>query len=132
MSRISCCSWMAPALALAALSLTGCGGDSATTVHGKVTYKGQPVTSGLINFQLSGGKVYGGEIGSDGSYSYELPPGEYRVRIDAPGPRPPWKEGDPEPKPTPRLAPEKYADYASSGLTATVTDSSQQLDFPLE
>jgi hypothetical protein len=120
-------------LCTAALLAAGCGGDAMTTVSGNITYNGKPVTNGLINFQPAQGKTYGGPIASDGSYSYEIPPGEYRVRIDAPGPAPAWEEGQPEPKPVPRLAPEKYADYKTSGLTAKVTDAGDQtVDFKLD
>jgi hypothetical protein len=72
-------------------------------------------------------------IQSDGTYSFDLPAGEYKVRIDTPPALPAgWKEGDPAPPPAPRLVPEKYASYTSSGLTATINDSgSQTVDFTL-
>lgn len=118
---------------VAALSLAGCGGEARTAVEGKITYKGQPVTSGLINFQLNRGEVFGGSIESDGTYHFEMPPGEYQVRIDAPAPMAAYIEGQPEPKPGPRLAPAKYANYATSDLKTTVgSDSPQTVDFPLE
>jgi hypothetical protein len=121
-------------LTIAALAV-GCGegGGDTTTVRGKVTYSGAPVTSGLINFQAAGAKPLGGEIGADGSYEFDLPPGEYTVRIDTPPPMPAgYKEGDPLPKLAPRQVPEKYSLYDTSGLTVTVgTDSPQQQDFAL-
>ena len=120
------------ALVGASLFLCGCGGDTNSAVSGKITYKGAAVTSGMINFQKPG-TTLGGPIGADGSYAYKLPAGQYQVRIDAPGVTPPWKEGDPEPKPVPRLAPAKYADFAASGLSITVTgEANQQQDFALE
>ncbi|HEX6961089.1 MAG TPA: hypothetical protein VF175_04430, partial [Lacipirellula sp.] len=65
--------------------LFGCGGgEPVTEVHGTITFNGKPVTAGLINFQAEGGQPLGGEIQSDGTYRYELPPGEYQVRIDTP------------------------------------------------
>ena len=75
----------------------------------------------------------GGPIGADGFYSVTLPPGEYKVRIDAPAPLPPgWKEGQPLPASTLRPVPESYANFDTSGLTATVTgESSQKVDFAL-
>src|SRR5262245_34690500 len=113
-----------------ALLLVGCGGEAQTDVSGKITHGGKPVSSGLINFQLGGGRVFGGPINTDGTYEYSMPPGEYQVRIDAPGVMPQYIEGQPEPKPVPREAPVKYASYDSSGLTITVSgDSSQQQDF---
>lgn len=120
-------------ITLTLLSLTGCGGEARTTVQGKITYKDQPVTSGLINFQLNNGPVFGGSISSDGTYSYEMPPGEYQVRIDAPAPMTPLKEGEMEPKLGPRLAPAEYASYATSKLTASIKDDSpQEINFPLQ
>ncbi len=114
--------------------LFGCGGGpDTTTVRGKVTYKGAPVTYGLINFSTGSGQPIGGTIQPDGSYEYQLPPGEYRVRVDAPEKVPEaYKEGDPQPPPSPRLVPEKFADFEASGLTATIGgESPQQLDFKL-
>jgi len=63
-----------------ALVTTGCGGGDANMpklgkVSGKVTYKGQPVTSGHIVFTPAAGKggetgqTATGEINSDGTYS---------------------------------------------------------------
>ena len=123
-------------LAFYALSLAGCGGgQNGTVVQGKVTYDGKPVTGGLINFYATGARPLGGPLESDGSFEFELPPGEYKVRVDAPASLPEgWREGDPLPKLGPRGAPEKYADYNTSGLTATVTaeNSEQTIDFNLD
>jgi len=77
----------------------------------------------------------GGEFAADGSYSYELPPGQYKVRVDSPPKMPPGhKEGDPIPKLGPPGADPKYANYGSSGLTLTVPEQSEPLvhDFVLE
>jgi hypothetical protein len=110
----------------------GCGGEQAATISGNVTYNGKPVPAGLLNFRSSdGNSILGGAINPDGTYSFELPPGEYQVRIDAPGKMPPWEEGQPEPKPGPRDAPLKYADYATSGFTVTIGDEDQERDFAL-
>jgi hypothetical protein len=121
-------------VSLAILFFAGCGGGpDTTTVSGKVSFEGKPVGDAVINFQARGAKPLGGATNSDGTYSFDLPAGEYQVRIDAPAPLPPgWKEGDPEPPPAPRAVPEKYASYGTSGLTATVTDGgSQTVDFSL-
>jgi hypothetical protein len=112
----------------------GCArGPDTTTVTGKVSYEGKAVANALINFQAQGARPLGGSTQSDGTYSFDLPPGAYQVRIDAPAPLPAgWKEGDPAPPPAPRLVPEKYASYTTSGLTATINDSgTQTVDFTL-
>jgi hypothetical protein len=127
--------WRAKLLLISvSLCLAGCsGGGDTTSVEGKVTYNGQPVTTGLINFMpKNGGRPLGGGINADGTYSFDLPPGEYQVRIDAPAPLPEgYKEGDPMPN-LPPLVPEMYANYNTSGLTATVTgEGAQTIDFDL-
>gem|GEM_PF-3610665 len=86
---------------------TGCGSGGATVhVSGKITFQDKPVTSGLINFLPASGRPLGGGIQADGTYQYQLPPGEYKVRIDTPPAIPAgWKEGDPPPKMGPRQVP---------------------------
>lgn len=125
--------------------LTGCGsGESTTTVEGTVTFNDKPVTTGLINFMPSQGKPVGGEIQSDGTYSFDMPPGEYKVRIDSPPPTPAGlQEGSaaapnapspqsPPARPGQGQVPPQFASYDTSGLTLTVGDESpQQHDFTL-
>lgn len=131
--RPSVCAAFALA-AVASVFVLGCGGKSKTvSVQGAITYQGKEVSSGLINFMPATGRPLGGPIGTDGTYSVSLPPGEYQVRIDAPAPMPAdWKEGMPAPKLGPPLVPEKYAKFDTSGLTAKIGDEkSQQVDFKL-
>lgn len=56
------------------------------SVHGKITYEGEPVGGGTISFVPAAGEVkggYGTEIKPDGTYeSSGLPPGEYVVSIE--------------------------------------------------
>jgi hypothetical protein len=91
---------------------------------------GAPVPSGTIAFHKEDSAAAGTVINSDGSYSLNLEPGEYQVRVDASGERPAdWKEGDPPP---PRLVPDKFTSFQTSGLTLTVgSDSSLEQDFAL-
>jgi hypothetical protein len=122
-------------IALFSSTVVGCNRGLATkNVTGTITYQNKPVTSGLINFLPEKGRPLGSGIQSDGTYSVKLPPGKYQVRIDAPAPPPEgFKEGMPMPKLAAPLVPEKYANFASSGLTATIEEqgSSQQVDFKL-
>jgi hypothetical protein len=126
--------WLA-VVAIWGMMLVGCAEQNATTeVTGLISYKGRPATHGVINFVAPGQRPLGGAINADGTYQALVPPGEYQVRIDAP-PRIPEgaKEGEPIKNLEPRLIPEKFADFKSSGLTATITgESSQKLDFALE
>lgn len=99
-----------------------------------MTYQDQVIGQGTINFRAADGALYGGGLSSDGTYSYQLPSGQYQVRVDAPAPIPSgWKEGDPMPTGVNRLAPLKYANFGSSRLTATISDdpSSHKLDLQL-
>jgi hypothetical protein len=122
-------------VAASLLLLAGCGGEGgdATVVRGTITYEGKPATHGAINIAQPGQRPFGGAINSDGTFEFEAPPGEYEVRIDVPPLIPEGaKEGDPLPKLEPRLIPEKYADFKSSGLTLSVgSESPQQQDFTL-
>jgi hypothetical protein len=123
-------------VAFGLVACLGCGdaGPARTIVRGKITSGGKPVVSGVINFLATGGQPLGGGIGSDGTYEFPLPAGEYQVRIDSPPAVPSdWKETDGPPKLGPRLVPEKYAAFATSGLTATVKEQgeSQTIDFAL-
>ena len=116
------------------VALLGCGKSSKmVSVQGSITYAGKAVTDGIINFLQAKSRPLGGGINSDGTYSVELPPGEYQVRIDAPAALPAgYKEGTPLPK-LPPLVPEKYANFNTSGLVAKIEEqgSSQQVDFKL-
>ncbi len=127
-------------LLLVAFTVAGCSGDSppdTVPVSGKVTYKGNPVTSGQVLFQPM--KALGGEgaatslmrpavgtIGDDGRYSMKsfgegegVLPGEYEVAVisyaDEPTPEQ-YAEGA-----TRKLAvPERYTNGATSGLKRQV------------
>jgi hypothetical protein len=111
----------------------GPGGSDVTTVRGKITVNGAAVSGGLINFLAAGARPAGGGINADGTYEFDLPPGEYQVRIDTPPALPAgYKEGDPLPVLPPRQVPEKYASFATSGLTAKVAAQGEQtIDFSL-
>jgi len=118
------------------LLIAGCGGESATiTVSGTISVQEKPVSGGLINFQPTEGQPLGGGIGLDGTYEYQLPPGEYKVRIDTPPQMPEdAKDGDSLSDLGPRQVPEKYGRFQTSGLTATIKpdESTQQVNFNLQ
>jgi len=138
------------------------GGDRPSTspVSGTVTYDGQPVDGATVAFQSAdGSRSAVGVTDAGGKYTLTTfesgdgaVPGEYQVKIfkyeveategpggeidmDSPEYVPPEiagegateDSGEPE-----NLLPEKYNDPTTSGLTATVSEGENTLDFPLE
>ncbi|MCG6155034.1 hypothetical protein [Rubinisphaera margarita] len=129
-------------LAVILTGLVGCesSSDLAQTarVQGTVSYQGKPVTTGTVMFiPVGGGPPATGQIQPDGSYVMKTyfsadgaVLGEHKVTITAldMGTGLPEDEAT-EPK---ALIPEKYSRDATSGLTATVGDDENEIDFPLE
>jgi hypothetical protein len=128
------------------LAAVGCGGSTAL-VTGKVTYKGEPLTSGSVVFYGDNGKVDSGLLDADGNYTIaRAPVGVVKVAVLAsksskssrggPPVGPPLGKGKPkkgteEVKPIPETVlqstiPERYKDAQTSGLVYTV-DSGQQV-----
>lgn len=70
-------------LPLFSLSVLAAGCGSEGTVSGKVYYKGQPVTGGIVHFvpERKGGN-FSSVIGTDGSYSVsKLPRGQAKISV---------------------------------------------------
>jgi hypothetical protein len=112
-------------------SQLGCGakGPPMGSVSGKVTYKGQPLTTGVVTLlNEKAGSGASGEIDASGIYQIpSIRTGEYNVAVHqsppAPGaaPKGNWKLN----------IPEKYQTPQTSGLTATVKEGSNTADFGL-
>jgi hypothetical protein len=139
----------------------GCGDDTGLArrykVSGKVTYKNEPVPHGTVNFipvkpAPPEGRAAAGEI-KDGVYTLSTAgdadgalPGEYNVAIVAvdvdfssavsKDSRPKIHEGDvayqKAMKNAKKLIPDKYTMSETSGLHATVTTGSNNIDFTLK
>lgn len=119
-------------LALAALGLTiGCAEDSNTvSLSGRVLYEGQPLSNAALMFYRAEGRPVTAPL-SDGQYSVELPPGEYRVTVTLGAELPAgWKEGDPVPSATRELPPQ-FSSRLDTPLTASVSPDgeNQTADF---
>jgi len=128
-------------LSLGVVTFAGCGnsGPSLTKVHGTVRYDGTPVTSGTVQFQGQPGQTPEllpgtGIINSDGTYTVTtahgpgLASGKYLVGVVS------MESGDLEAaQPVVKwLVPERYANPATSGLTAEIsTQSAMPLNFDL-
>jgi len=118
--------------------LTGCrGSDSLPSlpvyeVTGKVVLaNGKPLPGGVISFVPKGDLPVtpSGVIGPDGTFSLVTggsgegaPPGDYKVRIEAPQ----FQQADPKSRKRP-LYPPKYTDEDSSGLIITVRAENNRL-----
>lgn len=121
-------------------------------VSGKVTYQGKPVPQGTVTFYpQAGGRPSIGHIESDGTYVLSsVKPGdgaalgEYRVAIEARkvtgAPAEPTSFQDelegkfPAAAAAPKiewLVPQEYSSAETSGLTATVEDKDNVIDFNL-
>jgi hypothetical protein len=106
-----------------ALVLSGCGGTVATsTVSGKATYRGQPLADGTVIFHPQSGHPVSVGIDEVGRYTASLPPGDYRVGVNAAGVEVPagWKEGDPPPPPPKLVVPPEYSQRTRTVLQLTV------------
>ena len=125
---------LAPCLSLIVLAGCGDGRGVRVPVSGTVTIDGAPLAFGSILFEpLAGGennRSGGGALESDGTFRVSaytafdgLPPGQYRVAITGTEPL----------SDTARRwhAPKKYSDPASSGLTADIEESTDQLNYEL-
>jgi hypothetical protein len=67
---------------IALTALAGCG-DGKSSVHGNVTFDGQPVASGTITFVKDDGQlVREGAVIKDGSFHAVVPPGQYKVELN--------------------------------------------------
>lgn len=127
----------ATVLGLAALALAGCGGaggDKPIAVSGRVTFEGQPVTEGLVQFNdEKTGRGAEVTLGADGAYTAKLSAGTYAVVVV-----PPIVESDPKAGPANptfkkvKNIPTKYHSAATSGLTATVGPDTTTHDFALK
>ena len=121
---------------VAILGISGCGDGRGVRVpvSGAVTIDGQPLAFGQIMFMpvVNGenNRPGGGSLNSDGSYRVSaytafdgLPPGQYKVAITGTEPisddSQRWH------------APKKYANVATSGLTADIEEATEELRFEL-
>jgi hypothetical protein len=121
---------VASRFAILTLLLVGCGQDGPRThlVKGTVSYQGKPLTLGTVMFVPADGPATAGTINADGTYSLESVPGKQRVSVTA---VPPVQGGRPDPSREggydytgatilPSLIPEKFGNYATSGLEVEV------------
>jgi len=127
-----------PPLALGALllALAASGCSKVGTVSGKVTYKGEAVPGGFVNFVPESGAqegtVFSSAIDANGYYTATgVPVGPVKVLVQNPGGAP--LKSAQGVKPAPRKQyPTRYATPESSDLTLTVGGGSQTYDIDLK
>ena len=117
-------------IATTILTVTGCtsAGRKKVTVHGTITYQGQPLQSGLLAFHGPGDAYAAASIQPNGTFMAELVPGEVRVSILE---TPSGSKTRPAANP-PITVPEKYVNPDSSGLRYTITPSTTKLLIELQ
>lgn len=118
---------------------SGCG-PTPSTITGKVTFEGKPISTGSIVFISPGGKVVSGNIfvGDYHVTGVETGPGTtVSISSHQPSPlmRPPTEDGGDVPQRktleyTP--IPGRYRRSETSGLTCNVVEGEQTLDFALQ
>jgi len=126
------------ACVLAALAIAGCGGSRLKTVpvEGKLAYKGEALKFGSVLFQPEHGPPARGEIQPDGTFRLSTfgtndgaVLGTHRVQIacnESQDPNAPPPNPDVEVARGESLIPEKYSNYATSGITFEVEDEGTQ------
>ena len=120
----------------------GCSEDGPAIgeLSGTVTFEGQPVTDGIINFESAAGFGVSVPLTAEGTfelasqYGSGIPQGSYRVSVTPPPP--PVDPSQPAggtsgPPPDPKNIPRKYRDFSTSGLTVEVTEISSVVTFDL-
>jgi hypothetical protein len=120
------------AIAVLLLSGLGCGGKKAT-VTGQVTYRGNPLPSGSVNFFDAHQNIVGTGAITNGNYSIaNVLPGAVKISVTTPI-VPPADRRRPPPKDMPggQLAPSvpiplKYGNPEQSGLAYEVQPGTQE------
>ena len=116
--------------------LTGCG-DSLATVSGNVTFQGQPLAKGQIQFTPTTGVPVGSPIVA-GKYSAKLPPGEMTVLITetleiqhATSTEELQKQAEAGIRPMPPPKSQILPETPGNNKSVTIKAGSQAIDFPL-
>lgn len=119
--------------------LCGCGASETVRVEhsvtGKVTFNGQPVTEGTVQFEdAATGQGGGGALTADGSYSATLGAGSYKVAVFPPVEHTPDTEISPggEIVKDVKNIPQQFRTFDTTPLSVTVTPEQLTHDFDLK
>jgi hypothetical protein len=113
---------------VAGLLASGCGGARTGTVAGKVSYRGQPLPGGFVDFISENGQVTTGPIKPDGTYAVaHVPIGPAAITVrDLSG-----ALGERSGQARSLKLPLRYRSPEGSGLRYAVTAGRQEHDFDL-
>jgi hypothetical protein len=119
------------AVGLCLLGILGCG-SSGASVSGKVTFQGEPLTSGFVMFQPPEGMLLQSPIAPDGTYRIDgVVPGGVAVAVTGPSRPAVGPDGVSADEPSssgPQVfIPEKYGALETAGLTYEVTNAGSQV-----
>jgi hemoglobin len=84
------------------------------SVKGKVTFKGQPLTGGVVILTDADGKEAKTDLAADGAYKLDVKPGQYTVAVDA------------------KAVPEKFRSAKTSALTLEIRKGENVHDIALQ
>ncbi len=138
-ANISCVPVLLACLILAACVLGCSQKEKLGAVSGKVTFKGQPLTEGLVMFSNPAKGIYmTAPLDEQGQYKVVmakgagLPPGDYQVSVNPLVVDAPMGAGPmlPPPPACPNI-PMRYRDYKTSGLTLTVMEEGSTLNIDM-
>lgn len=115
-------------LLLSVFCLIGCSKSPTAKVSGTVTYKGSPLTAGVVTFYGEGNKVATCSIEPNGAYTVaNAPIGPAKIAVSVPPVVPePKNYKIPQTGEKALQIPHNYADGEKSGLTYTVVEGSQE------
>ncbi|HEY7426748.1 MAG TPA: hypothetical protein VH682_21105 [Gemmataceae bacterium] len=124
--------------------LGGCSsGKKGFAVKGSVSYKGKPLSAGVVRFHMADNRMAMAMIQSDGSFAVtDLFPGEAKVTVEedtaarmrkrVPAGAKVPKASAPKPPPAPSAPiPDKYKDVTTAGLVFTLAPE-QPLEIKLD
>jgi hypothetical protein len=123
------------AFGLLTACVVGCAdsGVKKLTIDGTVTYKGEPLRSGILRVVGTGGEFATAPIRADGTFTLtDVVPGEVQVGIMSEPQSSSSSDGKGGSAPRPVPIPAKYKDPQQSGLRYTITDTSRPLAVELK
>ncbi len=107
--------------------LMGCGGGGPPThsLRETVTCDGKAVPTGWVTFLSKGKHRHTAEVDANGHFQIELPAGEHKIGVFAPRESGKTSVEAFQERPMPPYVPAHYGQPEHSGLTATITEDSE-------